>query len=787
MPPVTLKSSGRPELSENIYAKIRKSYRRTHGLPSPQEVTRTEALQSLGKGYHMDLVSVKPGKQEPAIARDLAEQNASPRSSRRFRELAIIADDAKTNGKKTKKQHMELGVRGPPLAEPGKSKRKRLGDVVKTNKKTKKTKKSRETELGIFDGIVKWLQTGGSPSVGKAETVVIQPDGNILSDRPTTNGKLVMTGGAGLKAKTGKTVMKGWDEPVGNYKWGLGVEHEMQLFHQGHGDKGFEHANIIFDSQESTCFITGDPDKVGACCKLGPGGQCYYHPKSADLRRAIFKKRDQLTKEERAFLLSLDWELTGRQVRGCKPNPVIVPRTPVLMPELVTGNYKNRTINSIAAESVAQEEMYIRCQMKNPFTREKVNKYGPLVTHLCGTLDNIKVPRRPTILERDYTLETGMWKDYVGSYHVTITLPHTEDISQDAFIKMHQNMACAIQWIEPLLAAAFFSPDPSIVGKGHLGIEGSFRVAAVGWGNFAGADVRKLGTEGIGRGAVQETYWRKNLDIPDLERVNQCVKTAPPQYKKAVSILTSDFRTFGYEPDMEKCKRDFTPGDCPKTDGGPMRPPFGMEIRIFDHFPSEYLLDLMKILVLVGANSARHPPRGYVYKNTAWIKAVKAVMTGGWNAKLGTDYLTEIRRHLGIDLRPVVSESRLAWDLLVGVVDELHRLNQSSHLVHILDETPDVKPRVPQINRQCWQLSFNQKYFHDIMRVIKEDLVGAGGLNKGIWYPVEKVAGSLYGVLNKSSPGEWSGQIDDLLYALQAKHRLALKVRNGKINKIKII
>jgi hypothetical protein len=745
-------------------------------------VARTEALQSIGKGYHPDLVSIKPGKQEPAIARDLDEQNASPRSSRRFRELAILADDAKTKGKKTKKQHSEFALSGPPLPETdGKSKRKRL--VTK-----EKTKKSREPELGIFDGMVKWLQTGGSPSIGsKAETVVIQPDGSIISDRPATNSKPVMTGGAGLKAKNGKTAMKGWDESVGNYKWGLGVEHEMQLFHQGHGDKGFEHANIIFDSQESTCFITGDPDKVGACCKLGPGGQCYYHPKSAELRRAIFKKRDQLTKEESAFLLGLDWELTGRQVRGCKPNPVIVPRTPVLMPELVTGNYKNRTINSIAEESVAQEEMYIRCQMKNPFTREKVNKYGPLVTHLCGTLDNIKVPRRPTILERDYTLETGMWKDYVGSYHVTITLPHTEDISQETFIKMHQNMACAIQWLEPLLAAAFFSPDPSIVGKGHLGIEGSFRVAAVGWGNFAGADVRKLGTEGIGRGADQETYWRKNLDIPDLERVNQCVKTAPPQYKKAVSILTSDFRTFGYEPDMEKCKHDFTPGDCPKTDGGPMRPPFGMEIRIFDHFPSEYLLDLMKILVLVGANSARHPPRGYVYKNTAWIKAVKAVMTGGWNAKLGTDYLTEIRRHLGIDLRPVVSESRLAWDLLVGVVDELHRLNHSSHLVHILDETPDVKPRVPQINRQCWELSFNQKYFHDIMTVIKEDLVGAGGLSKGVWYPVEKVAGSLYGVLNKSSPGEWKGQIDDLLYALQAKRRVALKVRNGKIRKIKIL
>jgi hypothetical protein len=119
-------------------------------------------------------------------------------------------------------------------------------------------------------------------------------------------------------------------------------------------------------------------------------------------------------------------------------------------------------------------------------------------------------------------------------------------------------------------------------------------------------------------------------------------------------------------------------------------------------------------------------------------------------------------------------------------VDELHDVNRSSHLVRLLDETPDVKPRVPQINRQCWELSFNQKYYQDILRVLRDDLVGTGGLSKGVWYPVDKVSGSLYGVLNKSSPGEWRGQIDDLLYALQAKRRLELKVRNGKIVKVRI-
>lgn len=706
----------RRELSDRIYEKVRKSYIHSRKRPTQTQLAYAEKLQQVGKGYRLDIVPVESDTHINALE-DFIKKKGS-RSSKRFGYLEILDGDI-TDSKKTKKSQQRN-----PMA-------------------------------------------GG---FAKAETVVIQPDGTIISDatRP------VMTGGAHISS-SGK-----------DYIWGLGVEHEMQVFHQGVNKEGFEHANIIFDSQESTCFITSDTDKVGACCKLGPGGECYYHPRNAELRRQIFKPRDKLTSEERKFLLNIDWELTGRQVKGCKPNPVIVPRTPVLMPELVTGNFKNRTINSIAAESVAQEEMYLRCQMKNPFTREKVNLYGPLVTHLCGTLDNIKVPRRPTILEREYTLEDGEWKDYVGSYHVTITLPHTTETTEKQFIKMHQDMACAIQWLEPLLASAFFSPDPSVVGQGHKGIEGSFRVAAVGWGNFAGADVTKFGSVGIGRGAMQETYWRRNFKVPELERVNQCVKTAPPQYKKAVSILTSDFRTFGYEPDNEKCKRDYTPGDCPKTDGGPMRPPFGMEIRIFDHFPSEYLLDLLKILVLIGANSARHPPKSVVYKNAPWIRAVKSVMTGGWNAKLGTDYLTELHRHLGINIRPVVKESRLAWDILQGVVDELYRLNHSSHLVKLLDETPNDKPRIPQINRQCWELSFNQKYYQDIMKVVRDDLVSTSSINKGVWYPVDKVTQPLYGILNRNSKGEWRGQIDDLLYALQSKRRLSLKVRNGKIAKVRI-
>ena len=47
--------------------------------------------------------------------------------------------------------------------------------------------------------------------------------------------------------------------------WGLGIEHEMQLFHKS--PSGMKNTNILFDSQESACFLTNEKDESGSCCK----------------------------------------------------------------------------------------------------------------------------------------------------------------------------------------------------------------------------------------------------------------------------------------------------------------------------------------------------------------------------------------------------------------------------------------------------------------------------------------------------------------------------------------
>ena len=110
-----------------------------------------------------------------------------------------------------------------------------------------------------------------------------------------------------------------------------------------------------------------------------------------------------------------------------------------------------------------------------------------------------------------------------------------------------------------------------------------------GWGNFAGSDIRVMGSKGLDRGSNIKKTWRKGLNFTGSKKLNDCIKKAPVQYKKSKTVQTGDFRTFGSESDIEKCKLLYNPNDCNKggrADGAPMKPPFGMEIRIFDHFPA---------------------------------------------------------------------------------------------------------------------------------------------------------------------------------------------------------
>jgi hypothetical protein len=595
----------------------------------------------------------------------------------------------------------------------------------------------------------------------------------------------------GDKKKKKQKIIKMISSPLVKYNndsklinWGLGVEHEMQLFHQ---DKsGMKNTNILFDSQESTCFLTGDIDEKGvsSCNKLvkrEDKKKLYEYPTGLSKQLIFRKESDKLTPEEMYFLKNMDWELTGRQFLGCKDvlgSAHIMSRTPILMPELITGNHVNRTIESINNEIIDLENLYIRLQMKNPITREKVKKYGPLVTHMCGSSSNIKIPVRPTVFSDSYQIYDDTFADYLGSYHVTITLPHANNILTENFVKIHQDFGNQFQWLEPLLISSFFSPETFTRMVEDRKIEGSFRIMTVGWGNMGSSDVRKLGITGITRGSNIKTKWRKGLKYKSSKKLTKCNSTGKTlKYKGSVDLLLGDLRTFGFTKTMEECKKlmsGYDDHDCPKVDGGVLKPPNGLEIRIFDHFQAKHLEDLLRIIVLIAANSQRHPPTTYVYTNRVWNKTLRDIMRHGWNTRVSNQYINILRSELGLDIH---TDSFLAYDVFKTVVNELFDKNHQHSVCSLMMNEPMKRPNVPQINRQCWEISFNKTWLSDSLKACNNMA------KKRKIYTRKEFCKTINYYL---TPKNKYLHFDDIIYALESNGRVKLITKNSIITHVHI-
>jgi len=553
-----------------------------------------------------------------------------------------------------------------------------------------------------------------------------------------------------LGIKTNRTDRIKKDEVIKktlNYKWGLGLEHEMQLFHKKSVFKNniddVNYGNIIFDSQESSCYLTGDIDEQGSCCKLKKD-RCSKFPTRNG------KLISPLNKDELEWLSKIDWEITGRQDAACKDG--ILQRVPVLMPEIISSDHRNRNLGNICDEMINLRKLYINLHKKNPHTQKKIKQYGELITHPCSVEDNILVPDRPTINSNNYTFSKKPMKDYLGSWHITITLPYMESTTNEEFITNHKHFAQALQWIEPLLLTSYFTGDPSSVGSSNTKIKGSFRIMAVGWGNIGGSDVRNFDTTGISRGSNIELYWRNKSDFDNTKKLDKCVKIAKPKYPNALSIQAGDFRTFSFDF-TDNCEGH----DCPKVDGGKMEKPNGIEIRIFDHFDDKHIHSLLHIIILLAENSHRHNPTDYVYKNKEWIKALNDIMKHGWKTILNDKFINLLKKNLGLRIN---TEEKIAFRVFETVVDELFKINKHGLLPFLMidPDNIDIKPKIPSINRICWSISMNEKFGNEIYDHINSIY------KKGEKLTVSKFKTDFYKKFNKK---KWEKDIYDVISSLE--------------------
>jgi len=546
-----------------------------------------------------------------------------------------------------------------------------------------------------------------------------------------------------LKKESKKTQFK----RLKKYKWGIGIEHEMQIFHKPSHDL----------TKNIDSFIMFNP-----------------HPRVQELL-----KGKEITIRDKEFLSAIPFEPTGRKCNG----KIVLKKTPIPMPEFVTEKPFNtlkdkRPLESYCVEIKEKENRLFTLLNINEKTIKIEEKYGQLNQFPFGVCNYFKYPINTGI---DYKFEKTkdgkdkLHTDYLGSYHITLTLPYTEKMSLDKFIKMHQNFANQIQWLEPLLITSFFSTDQKAVGTNQKRIKGSYRIVRIGWGNLAGSDVRKF-NKGVGRYANIKPYWRENLTFHNMKKTNYCQNLAPKLKKVepgAVSGFSSNFRTFGSTDPQRPWHRESGVG---------MTKPNGVELRIFDHFDSYYLPELAKLIAYIAENSRVTQSKKYVYKNKYWIESLQSIMIHGWNAELPKEYIQDLQIQLGLKIK---TKSKIAYDVMYQINQELFKKNKSGDWSYLLlDKEYKNAPQLPQLNRRSWETSFMLKLnrHKDLLDKFNKLLLS---LPKNKELTVKEFEQIFYRYFEMN---KWKNDVIDVIYFLEAHNFVTLNYNvNGTIQYIKLI
>ena len=380
----------------------------------------------------------------------------------------------------------------------------------------------------------------------------------------------------------------------------------------------------------------------------------------------------------------------------------------------------------------------------------------------------------PKDCKSKYTFNKNKYTDYTGSYHITITLPFTDKTHTKNFIEKHKNFANQLQWIEPLLITAFFSADDKCMGTNKKKVKGSFRVMNVGWGNFAGSDIRKF-NKGIGRYANIKTFWREGLIFDNIEKLRPCYPPSVPARREGgISTLSSNFRTFGSTDPKRPEHRE---------SGAPMTMPNGIEIRIFDHFKTNHLLPLCTIITYIAENSRNFKTKNYVYNNKSWKKAMHLIMEEDWCAELEEEYINELRKNLNLKIK---TKSIIAYDIFSAINNELYRKNNKGLYSKLLLSKKKKKTvlKLPSINMHSWQFGFlmllnnNNKVLININKIIK-DINNSTSINIDVF---EKI---FYKYMSKKN---WNNNITNFIYFLIKLDIILIeKNTNGTIKSINCI
>lgn len=317
---------------------------------------------------------------------------------------------------------------------------------------------------------------------------------------------------------------------------------------------------------------------------------------------------------------------------------------------------------------------------------------------------------------------------YTGSYHVNVTLPHSEDVSDTAFRLMHTKAAMCLQWIEPLLLACTGNPSPLSPLSGGAASSLSVRFSSE-------KLVAALGKDLAHASFPSHEGSRLSIDLPDLFELSQ--KHFSRMYAKHVEhlplwlkMLTSPkyrgVRTKAHEDVVEtrSIRGMLVAGtDFRKDEAKGAR--FGFEFRMLDNCSTDDLHEIVRLLLLTfdhGLVAMPDDPSGAdwnAFRDKGANVHVFESIVAGWTTQVSRDYLAGLSRVFRIRNWP--KEKRDSHSVLQHIADELHRRYGRTGTVMSAMTKPDLypaPPSVPNINRRKWDEYF-QTRFPDIAAYLR--------------------------------------------------------------------
>ena len=531
---------------------------------------------------------------------------------------------------------------------------------------------------------------------------------------------------------------------MSNYLWAIGIEHETQMVYYP-ASRNIKEYDII--KLEKLCdYMLRNWSKLHN-----------FYLKQKDINKSgkllvntVFSKKNYDFLQE---IIIRKFEQTGRK---CNGKFVIKPihdknNKVIKMPEFVSDSpFKKLPIESYCNQIIEQQNRFNAIIAFHPGIRKKsLHKLTPIPF--------------PFGMSNYINCDNKLFRDYTGSFHITLTLPFTIKTTNEKFIENHMEFANMIQWIEPLLVSGFFSGDDKSIGSKDKRVKGPFRVTCTGWGNFAGSDIRKL-KEGIGRLSNHNNNWRDGLNFHQKNKTNYCKKVSKlVQLREpaALSGFSSDFRTFGGEDHIS---------------GYGMSKPNGVELRIFDNIHNLYISRLCRLLVYVAERSRNRRITKYVYKDPDWIKSLHNIVNNGWKAKITNNYLKKLRRIFDLDLK---TDSLRSWDVLKIFNEELFEKTKKGLWSKLLLKKVYLKPtELICINRHSLECGFILKLNRN--QSLRNKLIKFYNLlpNKIIF---KKASAIFFKIFDKIS---FRNHVEDVIYFLETIKCITIVLNKGNIKEL---